>query len=137
MKTNLKDRIRRKKYYYAHRRRCINYTKKWRNNNFEKYKAQARQGHLRRTFNISPESYERIYKIQNGACAICKTQSLDGKLLDIDHNHISGSIRGLLCRRCNTGLGAFKDNFIILEEAATYLKNHRVLDLLPGLREKT
>jgi len=43
------------------------------------------------------------------------------KQLDVDHCHTTGEVRGLLCNRCNTGIGQFKDNPNILRSAARYL----------------
>ncbi len=42
--------------------------------------------------------------------------------LSVDHDHVTGAVRGLLCRRCNTGLGNFDDNIKIVQSALTYLK---------------
>jgi hypothetical protein len=43
----------------------------------------------------------------------------------IDHCHISGKIRGVLCHRCNTGLGCFLDKPVLLRYAADYIDRHR------------
>ena len=66
---------------------------------------------------------------QNGLCAICKTSpeitvDKNGRHsggLRVDHDHDTGVIRGLLCRNCNSGLGYFKDNKQIMENAVKYL----------------
>jgi hypothetical protein len=60
-------------------------------------------------------------------CHIEKENSLSntGKKiyrLSIDHSHNSKNIRGLLCKKCNTGIGMFKDNIQLLENAINYLK---------------
>lgn len=68
---------------------------------------------------------------QKGLCAICEqpekgTNGRWGKKtlqLAVDHNHETSKVRGLLCRRCNQGLGKFEDNPELLEKAASYLKN--------------
>lgn len=64
-------------------------------------------------------------------CSICHqperiTSRLTGELheLSVDHCHITGNIRGLLCRHCNAGLGLFKDNIELLEKALSYLKSY-------------
>ena len=67
---------------------------------------------------------------QNFKCAICPTE-LDYpddpmlpnlKRMNIDHDHITGKVRGLLCRSCNMGLGSFKDNLSIVKRAVRYLE---------------
>lgn len=73
--------------------------------------------------------FEALYKRQDGKCAICgePEKSTDGrsnvkKKLAIDHCHTSGKIRGLLCGRCNQGLGYFKDDPKRMEAAIHYLE---------------
>jgi hypothetical protein len=55
---------------------------------------------------------------QDGKCAICETKTQ----LCVDHNHSSSKIRGLLCRKCNAGLGLFKDSATNLTRAAAYIR---------------
>jgi len=53
-------------------------------------------------YGITEADYERMYTAQNGCCAICKKHSSNFKRrLNIDHNHKTGQVRGLLCYRCN------------------------------------
>lgn len=60
---------------------------------------------------------------QNYSCAICgKSEKDNGQRLAIDHNHATHQVRALLCRYCNTGLGAFKDDEQLLSKAIEYLK---------------
>ena len=77
---------------------------------------------------FSPEKFDELLNKQGAVCAICKfpeTKVKNGNVvaLAIDHCHITGKVRGLLCNRCNTGLGLFKDNPLILETAIRYLNN--------------
>lgn len=65
---------------------------------------------------------DRLLEDQAYACAICKATE---ELLNLDHSHYSGKARGLLCRRCNIGIGWFKDNFTILQKAVDYLKKYK------------
>jgi len=46
--------------------------------------------------------------------------------LCVDHNHQTGEVRGLLCQKCNTGIGNMKDSIKILSQAILYLKKHNV-----------
>lgn len=67
---------------------------------------------------LSVEEVDAIRKNQNNQCAICESPNPT----DLDHCHTTGSVRWLLCRHCNRGLGAFRDNPEWLEKAATMLK---------------
>lgn len=77
------------------------------------------------------EDYESMVTAQDGLCAICNSpeemrsnNKLKVKGLAIDHDHKTKKIRGLLCSKCNTGLGWFKDSIDLLESAIAYLKKH-------------
>lgn len=72
---------------------------------------------------ITEEAYRVLYDAQGGKCAICG--SFDERRLAVDHNHITGQIRGLLCFKCNIGLGWFKDDPVFLEKAVGYLTKDR------------
>lgn len=91
----------------------------WEKNNIE----HRRNKYLLREYGITLQCYNRIYKEQNGNCCICgiSESELDKKLF-IDHDHESGEVRGLLCHKCNTALGGFKDNLDLLLSAISYLK---------------
>ena len=101
----------------------------WYYNNKEQAALVGRKSLLKRKYGITQEDYERILKEQNNGCAICKCpQNLKtGKVISfcIDHNHITGEIRGLLCDPCNIALGKLKlDNpnaKEILDNIAKYL----------------
>lgn len=83
-----------------------------------------RKSHLKKVYGLTPEAYDKMLASQNGRCAICK--DLPGKkALAVDHDHASGKIRALLCTRCNTGLGGFKDDIYLLRQAMIYVSKHR------------
>lgn len=82
----------------------------------------CRQIHRQVTRNANREEYETLLEKQNNVCAICGITAEEiGKKLVIDHNHETLKIRGLLCWRCNSGLGFFKDNQAHLAMAIEYL----------------
>lgn len=70
-------------------------------------------------YNITLEDYDTLFQLQGGVCAICGKPETSAKVsnLAVDHNHINGSIRGLLCNKCNRGLGYFEDDITILSKA--------------------
>lgn len=66
---------------------------------------------------------EELWNKQDRKCAICSEPiQKQGKGTHIDHNHDTGKVRGLLCPRCNTGLGQFRDDISILQKAIRYLQ---------------
>lgn len=103
----------------------IKRTQSYKSKNPEKFKEYRRKGHLAKRYGITVEWYNFQLKKQNNQCAICQSDRLDktSRRLSIDHNHITGKVRGLLCSTCNRGLGNFKDSPIILLKAIRYLKN--------------
>ncbi len=63
--------------------------------------SQSRKWSLSKRYGITVEEYEDLLKSQDGVCAICKMPCVTGKRLHVDHDHMTGEIRGLLCYRCN------------------------------------
>ena len=78
-----------------------------------------------RVYGISLEEFESLFHQQGGKCGICLSQLTLGKGAHLDHDHVSGKIRAVLCSTCNTGLGQFKDNPVLLQAAVAYLVNHK------------
>jgi hypothetical protein len=58
---------------------------------------------------------------QGGGCAICGRPPTESRQLDIDHDHRTGEVRGLVCNPCNQGLGLFRDDPFLIMAAATYV----------------
>lgn len=86
---------------------------------------KERNRKLIRKFGITLEQYKIMLQDQNNKCAICATSECSsGVSFAVDHCHVTGKVRALLCGACNTGLGKFKDNFDLLEKASKYLKLH-------------
>ena len=93
-------------------------------NNKEKVKVVIERSRLKRTYGITLEEFNEMSLKQNNVCAICGNKETESKKLAIDHNHATGEIRKLLCHKCNRGLGSFKDDIQILQNALNYLKEH-------------
>jgi hypothetical protein len=77
----------------------------------------ARRGKYRRNYGITIEEYEALFEQQNGLCASCHnpetaTMKRTGKLkqLSIDHCHVTGKVRALLCSSCNQAFGCLKED---------------------------
>jgi hypothetical protein len=87
---------------------------------------------LQKTYKITLEDYNVMLIMQNNLCAICKTHEdyMDRKKgikrsLAVDHDHITGKVRGLLCHKCNTAIGLFNDTLSTVESAINYLRHHK------------
>lgn len=98
------------------------YAKEWRKKNPERYRAQhkkdARKLRLKR-HGLTEEDYNELFSKQNGMCAIC--MRVPSRRLDIDHDHQTGRVRGLLCNPCNQALGLLQDNPLIIKAALQYI----------------
>jgi hypothetical protein len=92
--------------------------------NAQQTREYRRDSQLRSTFGISLEEYDRILQAQGGHCRLCDATEAEAKngVLDVDHDHASGLVRGLLCHRCNWGLGILQDDPLLLRRAADYLE---------------
>lgn len=88
-------------------------------NNRAKVVKQQLISHRRREYGLTEEQYNDMISSQNNMCAICNKTS--HKTLHIDHDHETGKVRGLLCSNCNTGIGFFKDDISLLNNAIDYL----------------
>jgi hypothetical protein len=87
------------------------------------YQAYVRKIHEKRKYGLTPEIKQQLLWQQHDACAICGYE-FGQKLGDyhIDHCHKTGNVRGILCDRCNRGLGYFRDTPSFLQNAASYLR---------------
>ena len=100
---------------------------KYREENTERYAEVNRRKSLKHRYGITLEEYSTILHNQEGKCAICGTteNGVSGKRRDwnwsVDHCHDTGKVRGLLCNKCNRGLGLLGDNVTSLQKALDYL----------------
>lgn len=74
-----------------------------------------------RSYGISVEQYNYLLEEQNKVCWICNKNNSSKKSLNIDHDHKTGQVRGLLCGKCNTALGLLQEDPHILLRAYEYL----------------
>jgi hypothetical protein len=90
----------------------------------QRVRKDKKKYHLRE-FGLSLVEYNQLVEKQMNRCVICGWQWTEGhKKLAVDHNHVTGKIRGLLCANCNAGLGQFKDNPWLLQKAAEYIQGN-------------
>lgn len=115
-----------KKYPTARCKRChVEYTTAWRKQNpdkvreiGERHAAKKRFTRLQREYGLTPDEYVAMVDACGGRCAICDLS----KPLDVDHDHDTGRVRGLLCRNCNRAIGWMHDDPAILRRAVAYLE---------------
>ncbi|MFF0790381.1 endonuclease domain-containing protein [Streptomyces spiralis] len=89
-------------------RACRSVTRKaWRDSYSEKQSAYRRRSKLSR-YGLTEDEYEAMLAAQQGGCAMCGQQCQTERRLAVDHDHVSGRVRGLLCLTCNRGLGAYE-----------------------------
>jgi len=95
--------------------------------------ASAHDRRVSETYGLRPGEYEVLFAAQGGVCAICKESRRER--LSVDHDHKTGVVRGLLCRRCNNYLLAkgAKDRPEVLRAAAEYLDHPPAVQVL-GVR---
>lgn len=87
------------------------------------YKYMVFSSMLKHHYGIDGEDWARMYNAQNRLCKICLSfLEVDFKTC-VDHCHLTGSVRGLICRRCNRGLGLFCDDVNLMLRAIEYLRN--------------
>lgn len=111
--------------YKKNREERIRKQRLWVLKNKEKSTKYKRDWKLKNEYGITENEYQILFEIQNECCAICGSKSsgnIKTNKLYIDHDHITGKVRGLLCNSCNNGLGKFKDNIEYLNSAVEYLK---------------
>lgn len=110
--------------YVTERRIKIN---KYNRIRYRKYDRQRmREYGLKKTYGITLEAYEELLKKQNFKCAICEiNQEHFTRRFDVDHCHDSKKIRGLLCIRCNRGIGLLKDDVSVLKKAIEYINKNK------------
>lgn len=108
-----------KEYYKSNKERILNQQQ-------TEGAKQRKERELIRNYNITLNEWNDILSNQNDLCAICKIKFSDNsKTPHVDHCHKTGKIRGLLCSNCNHGIGQFKDDISILQEAIKYLSNFK------------
>ncbi len=94
---------------------------RWRRDNPDRYE-RAQRAYKLRSYGLTLEQYAALLQEQGGACAICGEPETGGWDLAIDHDHATGIVRGLLCRRCNVGIGLLRDDADVAAAAADYLR---------------
>lgn len=80
-------------------------------------------GRIKRVYGVDPQWVEKRLAEQMGRCAICETRLKSPREICVDHDHVSGVARAVLCPRCNSALGYLLDDACIASAAANYLRS--------------
>jgi hypothetical protein len=75
-----------------------------------------------REYGFTHAEFLAMLAAQGGVCAICGNTNGGDRQLSVDHDHVTGTVRGLLCDRCNPMLGYARDNIAVLRAAVEYLE---------------
>lgn len=122
-------------------RQCLrDQDKAWRLRNPDKTKAyyikhrkynieKSREYKLKSVFNLTSIQYQKMYTEQDGKCAICLKAETSKRLnttksLSVDHSHLTGKIRQLLCTKCNSALGLLYESKATLQRMIGYIEKH-------------
>jgi hypothetical protein len=84
------------------------------------YGGSTRHYHLKQKYGIGAAEVERLIQHQGGVCAVCQKRPAT----QVDHDHVTGGIRGILCIYCNAAMGAFRDDPAVIASAIEYLESH-------------
>lgn len=119
---------RHKASYYC--RPCLKAMRKvsyWNNVDLKREYARSKQRETRlaRVYGMTEADYVNLFDAQDGKCAICE---IAADRLVIDHDHITGNVRALLCDNCNRGIGLLKDHPEVVQKAADYLRKFSVTE---------
>ena len=119
-KSTPAERARAKAWYEANKERALAQRKVY----AEANKDQRRWKEVARKYDITEYEYLCMLDDQGGHCALCPSTVADrrGGPLHVDHDHVTGKVRGLLCGPCNHGIGKFQDDPARLRAAADYLE---------------
>lgn len=108
--------------YDHHCKICGNSRHRDKYKNDLEYQERCKKKNFINLYKLSVDELNELYKINN--CEICNKKFESKRLTFIDHNHLTGNVRGLLCPKCNILLGACNDNIEILKFAILYLKKY-------------
>lgn len=119
------------KYYFSREcRQCNNerQSKQYYNKSEEEKKISFEKNFkhdIKKKYGLTLGQYQSMNDEQDGLCAICKGLPIPGQILCIDHNHQTGKVRGLLCRKHNAAIGMLGDDPVLVKAALDYLLKHQ------------
>ncbi len=121
--------------YKSHCKECVKEQRNAYYRTKEGHKALIEKGWRDKGIVFTVEEYQKLLEHQLYGCAICGiAKNRNGSALCVDHDHITGEVRGLLCHFCNTALGKFGDDVKLLHKAIAYIDNPTIRRMTWQLR---
>jgi hypothetical protein len=84
----------------------------------ERLHGSTRDLHLKRRYGLTSADVDAMAQAQGGVCLLCQERPAQ----HVDHDHLTGAVRGVLCSCCNQGLGNFRDRADVMRQAIDYLE---------------
>ena len=145
--TTKEGKAKKREYYLANKEFLALRSRDWKRRNKDKmrmagyryrdkYPQKGRNNFLKRKYGVDIAAYDQMLASQNGRCALCRSlpsrTTKKGHTLDIDHDHETGAVRGLLCRNCNNGVAHFErmQSLNLLASVNTYVSASKALTLV-------
>jgi hypothetical protein len=91
---------------------------------WQKNKEKLRIKRFFTEYGLTEDAFFEMLRSQDGRCAICRIELQAGKFMHIDHDHVTQKVRGILCHKCNKGLGHFQDDVAVMQAAIEYLRRN-------------
>lgn len=104
---------------------CKSCVKIYDKNNHLKNLNKRKSQKLQKAYGISLDQKLVMFDKQNGVCEICQISFDTVAAAHVDHCHTTGNVRGLLCTKCNPGIGFFEDSLDKLKAAQAYLEKYK------------
>lgn len=113
-----------KLYRLQNKEKQDKYNKEYRSTH-EENKEHKNELRIKRQYGITINEYNDMLKKQDNKCAICGKELIVGnEIIHIDHSHITGKVRGILCMKCNLQLGVYENNKELFKLMAKYLETN-------------
>jgi hypothetical protein len=106
-----------KKWRAEHREHMRDYAREWK----KAHPDVDRKRNLMR-YGLTIEAFSALLLEQGGVCASCGTSEFGSRGPNVDHDHVTGNVRGILCSNCNCAAGFLKDDPALAKRLATYLE---------------
>jgi hypothetical protein len=109
-----------KRYYDKHEEELARYKKYYESN-----RGKIINNRRKSIYGVAQGWFDKTFAEQGFVCSVCLSSDWGKNGPHIDHDHGTGVVRGILCHRCNVGMGLFKDNIDVMKRAIRYLERYK------------